>query len=48
MREEEVAKMGVDSDEEMRQLLMIEKAYAANARVLQVTDQMISELLSIR
>jgi flagellar hook-associated protein 1 FlgK len=48
LRDEEVAKMGVDTDEEMRQLLLIEKAYAANAQVLQVADQMIAELLSIR
>ena len=48
LRDEEVAKMGVDTDEEMRQLLLIEKAYAANAQVLQVADQMLAELLSIR
>jgi flagellar hook-associated protein 1 FlgK len=48
LRDEETAKMGVDTDEEMRQLLLIEKAYAANAQVLQVADQMLAELLSIR
>jgi flagellar hook-associated protein 1 FlgK len=48
LRDEEVARQGVDTDEELRQLMLIEKAYAANAQVLQVADQMLAELLSIR
>lgn len=47
LRAEELTAQGVDTDEEMRRLLVIEKAYAANARVLQVADQMIATLLEI-
>ena len=47
LREEELAASAVDTDEEMRRLLAIEKAYAANARVLQVADQMLSAILEI-
>lgn len=38
---------GVNSDEELQKLLLIEQAYAANARVLQVADQMMQTLLEI-
>ena len=38
---------GVDTDEEMARLLTIEKAYAANARVLQVVDDMIKTLIGL-
>lgn len=38
---------GVDTDEEMARLLTIEKAYAANARVLQVVDEMLKTLLGL-
>lgn len=38
---------GVDTDTELATLVEIEKAYAANARVLQVADQMIQQLLEI-
>jgi len=36
---------GVDTDRELQNLLMIEQAYAANARVLQTVDEMIKLLL---
>ena len=38
---------GVDTDQEMQKLLLIEQAYAANARVIQTIDQMIRALLDI-
>ena len=36
---------GVDTDRELQNILAIEQAYAANARVIQVVDQMIETLL---
>ncbi|WP_422075542.1 flagellar hook-associated protein FlgK [Tranquillimonas rosea] len=41
------AALGVDSDEEMQRLLLIEQAYAANARVVSTIDGMIQRLLEI-
>lgn len=38
---------GVDTDQEMQKLLLIEQSYAANARVIQTIDALIGELLSI-
>ncbi len=38
---------GVDTDRELQNLLVIEKAYAANARVISTVDGMISLLLEI-
>lgn len=38
---------GVDTDAELQDLLLIEKAYAANARVIQTADEMLRELLEI-
>ncbi|NRP13149.1 Flagellar hook-associated protein 1 [Aliiroseovarius sp. xm-m-379] len=38
---------GVDTDAEMQKLMMIEQAYAANARVITAADEMIQALLSI-
>jgi len=38
---------GVDSDQELQRLMQIEQAYAANARVLQTLDAMMSRLLEI-
>jgi len=38
---------GVDTDQEMQQLLLIEQAYAANARVIQTVDEMIRALLEL-
>lgn len=39
--------MGVDTDEEMQKLLMIEAAYSANAKVIQTVDDMIETLLGL-
>jgi len=38
---------GVDTDRELQTLLMIEQAYAANARVVQTVDRMIQTLLEM-
>ena len=38
---------GVDTDHEMQQLLLIEQAYAANARVISTADDMIQTLLGL-
>lgn len=38
---------GVDSDQELQNLLRIEQSYAANARVLQTLDSMIRRLMEI-
>ncbi|MCV6597409.1 MAG: flagellar hook-associated protein FlgK [Mangrovicoccus sp.] len=38
---------GVDTDQEMQKLLVIEQAYAANARVIQVIDEMFTILSRI-
>ena len=38
---------GVDTDQELQKLLLIEQAYAANARVIQTIDDLIQRLLAI-
>lgn len=38
---------GVDTDYEMQTLLVVEKAYAANAKVIQTIDAMLQELLDL-
>ncbi|NGM45849.1 flagellar hook-associated protein FlgK [Rhodobacter sp. SGA-6-6] len=38
---------GVDTDQELQALLVIEKNYAANAKVLQTVDEMINTLLGL-
>ena len=38
---------GVDTDQEMQKLLLIEQAYAANARVIQTIDDLIQTLIGI-
>jgi flagellar hook-associated protein 1 FlgK len=45
--EAEKLETGVDTDRELQNLLIIEQAYAANARVLQTVDQMIRRLMEI-
>lgn len=44
---ERLAADGVDTDAELQDLMQIEKAYAANARVLQTVDDMLATLLGI-
>jgi flagellar hook-associated protein 1 FlgK len=38
---------GVDTDQELQRLIQVEKAYAANARMMQVADEMLETLLRI-
>ena len=38
---------GVDTDKEMQALLVVEKNYAANAKVLQTVNDMINTLLGL-
>lgn len=38
---------GVDSDEEMQKLLLLEQAYAANAKVVSSADEMLQQLLRL-
>ncbi|ADM09622.1 flagellar hook-associated protein [Parvularcula bermudensis HTCC2503] len=46
-REEEQAIIGVDTDRELQQLLLIEQAYGANARVIQTIDEMLDILMRL-
>jgi flagellar hook-associated protein 1 FlgK len=41
------ARNGVDTDTEMQKLLMVERAYAANARVIQAADEMLQRLMAL-
>ncbi|MDQ2090880.1 flagellar hook-associated protein FlgK [Marimonas arenosa] len=43
----EVLEEGVDSDQEMQRLMLIEQAYAANARMMEVVDDMMQALMRI-
>lgn len=43
----EEARNGVDTDDEMQKLLLIEQAYAANAKVMQTIDALLDQLLGI-
>lgn len=43
----ELSASGVDTDQELQDLLIIEQAYAANARVIQTVGDMIDRLLQI-
>lgn len=45
--EAEATSTGVDSDKEMSDLLLVEQAYAANAKVLDVVDSLLKRLLEI-
>lgn len=38
---------GVDTDQEMQNLLLVEQAYAANARVIQTVDDMLNTILGL-
>lgn len=43
----ETAATGVDTDQELQRLLLVEQAYAANARVIQTADQLLRRLLEL-
>ncbi|MFN3312038.1 MAG: flagellar hook-associated protein FlgK [Hyphomonas sp.] len=47
LMEAEIRLTGVDIDEQMEQLMLIEQAYAANARVIQVASDMIRILMEL-
>lgn len=47
LRTEELHATGVDTDKEMQSLLVIEQAYAANARVISVLDGLMKKLLEM-
>jgi flagellar hook-associated protein 1 FlgK len=44
---EEATRLGVDSDEELSQLVQIEQAYSANAQVIRAASRMLDELTRI-
>lgn len=46
LRSAELA-LGVDTDQEMQKLLLIEQAYAANARVVQAIDDLLDTLIGL-
>ena len=43
----ELLRGGVDTDQEMQNLLLIEQAYSANAKVFKTADEMIKILLGL-
>jgi len=45
--EAELSETGVDIDSQMQDLLAIEQAYAANARVIEIANQMMQKLMEI-
>jgi flagellar hook-associated protein 1 FlgK len=47
LRDEMLVKTGVNTDRELQSLLLIEQAYAANARVVQVVSDMIARLMEL-
>lgn len=47
LAENEINETGVDSDEELANLMVLEDAYAANARVLNVIDELMQRILEI-
>jgi flagellar hook-associated protein 1 FlgK len=46
LREMEM-QQGIDTDQELQSLLLVEQAYAANARIIQSVDEMIQTLLGL-
>lgn len=47
MKDRELAAIGVNTDDELQRVLLIEQAYAANARVVQAVSDMMARLLEI-
>ncbi|MEM9810228.1 MAG: flagellar basal body rod C-terminal domain-containing protein [Pseudomonadota bacterium] len=47
LSEDVVRRIGVDTDRELQDLLLVEQAFAANARVIQAADEMLRQLLEI-
>lgn len=46
LQQQELAR-GVDTDQEMQKLLLVEQSYSANARVMQVIDGLLARLMEI-
>ncbi|MEM9010030.1 MAG: flagellar hook-associated protein FlgK [Pseudomonadota bacterium] len=46
-RDAELGAVGVDTDQELQRLLAIEKAYAANAKVIEVVDDLLRRILEV-
>lgn len=47
IQQAEASETGVDIEDEMQDLILIEQAYAANARVIEVANQMVRQLMEI-
>lgn len=47
IKQAEANETGVDIEQEMQDLLLIEQAYAANARVIQAASQMLNQLIEL-
>ena len=47
LQDAELAEIGVDTDAELQNLLLIEQAYAANARLIETVGEMIDRLMEI-
>ena len=47
LRDDVLARTGVNTDQELQSLLLIEQAYAANARVVQVASDMMARLMEL-
>lgn len=47
LHQEQESRSGVDTDQEMQKLLVIEQSYAANAKMIETIDQMMQSLLRI-
>ncbi|MEM7741822.1 MAG: flagellar basal body rod C-terminal domain-containing protein [Pseudomonadota bacterium] len=47
IEEEVIRQTGVDTDRELQDLILVEQAFAANARVIQAADEMLRQLLEI-
>ena len=45
--DEALLAQGVDTDQELQKLLLIERSYAANARVIQTADELIQLLIGL-
>ncbi|MEX2518496.1 MAG: flagellar basal body rod C-terminal domain-containing protein, partial [Paracoccaceae bacterium] len=43
----ELSRTGVDTDQQMARLLVVEQAFAANARVVQVIDELLERLINL-
>lgn len=47
LKQAEASETGVDIEQEMQDLLIIEQAYAANARVIEAASQMLNQLIDL-